>query len=49
MSTAPGAVAESENRVYRPADVLNAELMGHERTMHGIFDYLRENDPVSWV
>ena len=49
MSTAPGAIAESENRVYRPADVLNAELMGHERTMHGIFDYLRENDPVSWV
>jgi cytochrome P450 len=23
--------------------------MGHETTMHGLFDYLRERDPVSWV
>ena len=34
---------------YQPADVLNAELMGHETTMHGIFDELRERDPVAWV
>ena len=45
MSTATQAVAES----YQPADVLNAELMGHETTMHGIFDELRERDPVAWV
>jgi cytochrome P450 len=29
--------------------VLNAELMGHETTMHGIFDDLRKHDPVAWV
>ncbi|MCB1841718.1 MAG: hypothetical protein KDI09_02055 [Halioglobus sp.] len=23
--------------------------MGHERTMHGLFDHLRETDPVAWV
>lgn len=34
---------------YKPADVLNVELMGHEKTMHGLFDHLRETDPVSWV
>ena len=34
---------------YQPADLLNAELMGHETTMHGIFDHLREHDPVAWV
>ncbi len=45
MSTASQAAATS----YQPADVLNAELMGHESTMHGIFDYMREHDPVSWV
>ena len=39
----------AEHAAYQPADVLNAELMGHEDTMHGLFDYLRENDPVSWV
>jgi cytochrome P450 len=33
----------------KAADVLNAELMGHEETMYGLFDYLRENDPVSLV
>ena len=45
MSTA----TQTSEHSYQPADVLNAELMGHERTMHGLFDYLRENDPVSWV
>ncbi len=45
MSTATNAVQQA----CQPADVLNAELMGHEDTMHGIFDYLREHDPVSWV
>lgn len=34
---------------YQPADVLNVEIMGPEDTMHGLFDHLRENDPVSWV
>lgn len=34
---------------YQAADVLNAELMGHETTMHGLFDYFREHDPVSLV
>jgi cytochrome P450 len=34
---------------YKPSDVLDAALMGDETTMHGLFDYLREHDPVSWV
>lgn len=34
---------------YQAADVLDAKLMGHEDTMHGLFDYLREHDPVSRV
>lgn len=34
---------------YKPADVLNVEIMGDEQTMHGLFDHLRENDPVAWV
>jgi cytochrome P450 len=42
------AIAE-KNIEFKPADVLDAELMGHETTMYGLFDYLRENDPVSWV
>jgi len=41
--------AKAAQPAYKPADVLNAELMGHEDTMHGLFDYLRENDPVAWV
>ena len=45
MSTATNAAAPA----YQPADFLNAELMGHETTMHGIFDYMRANDPVAWV
>jgi cytochrome P450 len=45
MTTASQAL----HRNYQPADVLDAELMGHEATMHGLFDYMRENDPVSWV
>ena len=34
---------------YQPEDVLNAKLMGHEDSMYGLFDYLREHDPVSRV
>jgi cytochrome P450 len=34
---------------YQPADVLNMEIMGPEDTMHGLFDHLRSNDPVSLV
>lgn len=34
---------------YKPADVLDVEIMGNEDTMHGLFDHLRENDPVSLV
>ncbi|GAB5451320.1 MAG: cytochrome P450 [Halioglobus sp.] len=34
---------------YKPADVLNVEIMGEERSMHGLFDHLREHDPVAWV
>jgi cytochrome P450 len=36
-------------RAYQPSDVLNAQLMGDERTMYELFDYLREHDPVAWV
>jgi cytochrome P450 len=45
MSEAVAEVAPA----YKASDVLNAELMGHEKTMHGLFDYLREHDPVAWV
>ncbi len=45
MTTASQPGAES----YQPADVLNAELMGHETTMHSYFDAMREHDPVAWV
>jgi len=45
MSTATAETA----RQYKPSDVLDAELMGHEKTMYGLFDYLRENDPVALV
>ena len=34
---------------YRNVDLVDPEIMGHEKTMHGLFDYLREHDPVSWV
>ncbi|MEZ5568684.1 MAG: cytochrome P450 [Halioglobus sp.] len=34
---------------YQPSDVLDVAIMGHERTMHGLFDHLRETDPVAWV
>jgi cytochrome P450 len=34
---------------YQASDVLNAELMGDERTLYELFDHLREHDPVAWV
>ncbi len=34
---------------YKPADVLDVEIMGHARSMHALFDHLRETDPVAWV
>jgi cytochrome P450 len=34
---------------YRNVDLVDPVIMGHEQTMHGLFDYLREHDPVSWV
>ena len=34
---------------FRPADVLDVNVMGDERTMYGLFDHLRANDPVAWV
>ena len=34
---------------YTAADVLDTTIMGPEDTMHGLFDHLRENDPVAWV
>jgi cytochrome P450 len=34
---------------YRNIDLVDPEIMGVEKTMHGLFDYLREHDPVSWV
>ncbi len=43
------ATPQADQPAYKPADVLNAALMGREETMHGIFDHLRENDPVAWV
>ncbi|MEE4661915.1 MAG: cytochrome P450 [Halieaceae bacterium] len=46
MST---ATRPEKGAAYQPADVLNAALMGSENTMHGIFDHLREHDPVARV
>ncbi len=34
---------------FKPADVLNAHIMGDERSMYALFDYLRANDPVARV
>jgi cytochrome P450 len=34
---------------YRPADVLDASIMGREETMYALFDHLRSTDPVAWV
>jgi cytochrome P450 len=45
MTTASASTVRS----YQPSDVLDAALMGDERTMYGLFDYLREHDPVAWV
>lgn len=36
-------------RQYQPADVLDVDIMGHEQSMHQLFDHLRTNDPVAWV
>lgn len=41
--------AAKKDHSYAPADVVNSALMGDETTMYGLFDYLRENDPVSRV
>ena len=32
----------------RTLDIVNPAIMGHETTMHGLFDHLREHDPVSY-
>lgn len=34
---------------FAPADVLDPQVMGDERSMYALFDYLRANDPVAWV
>jgi cytochrome P450 len=36
-------------RAFSPADVLDVDIMGDERSMHALFDFLRANDPVSRV
>ncbi|MEP5765921.1 MAG: cytochrome P450 [Halieaceae bacterium] len=45
MSTATSAPAQQ----YQASDVLNGEIMAEESSMYGLFDYLREHDPVAWV
>lgn len=49
QSTAATAGSPPEGRDFQPADVLNARIMGDERSMYALFDYLREHDPVAWV
>ncbi len=34
---------------FVPADVLDASIMGNESSMNALFNFLRKNDPVSWV
>ena len=33
----------------RAQEMLDPAVMGEEQSMHGLFRYLRENEPVSWV
>ncbi len=34
---------------FAPADVLDPHIMGDERSMYALFDYLRAAEPVAWV
>lgn len=38
-----------QQQTFKPADVLDAHIMGNETTMYALFDHLRANDPVAWV
>ncbi len=44
-----GATTQPQQPPFKPADVLDARIMGDERTMYALFDYLRSNDPVARV
>ncbi len=41
--------AQVKTRGFVPADVLDPFIMGHEQSMHALFDQLRREDPVSRV
>ena len=43
-----GATSIQEHQ-FSPADVLDPQIMGDERSMYALFDYLRATDPVAWV
>ena len=40
---------EQENPVHRNQDIINHAIMGHEPSMYELFDYLRDNEPVSYL
>ena len=35
--------------MHRNQDIINHAIMGHEPSMYELFDYLRDNDPVSYL
>ena len=35
--------------MYKIEDIVDTRIMGDEQTMHGLFNYLRENDPVAYL
>ena len=43
------ANTREQQPAFKPAAVLDVHVMGDDRTMYGLFDYLRDNDPVAWV
>ena len=35
--------------MYKVEDIVDTQIMGDEKSMHGLFDHLRENDPVAYL
>lgn len=35
--------------MYKIEDIVDTRIMGEEQSMHGLFNYLRENEPVAYL
>jgi hypothetical protein len=35
--------------MYQVQDIVDPQIMGNEQSMHGLFNYLRENQPVAYL